>query len=117
RMIVVRVVPIFLLGTSLSLPILWEKTFFFGFSPVEACRMLYSENPFAESVKIADYLRGHTSRDETIAVLRSEPEIYFYAHRNAATGYVYTYGLVAPQVYGRQMQEATVHYIARARPK
>src|SRR5437773_2695118 len=40
RMIVVRVVPIFLLGTSLSLPILWEKTFFFGFSPVEVCRML-----------------------------------------------------------------------------
>ena len=117
RMIVVRVVPIFLLGTSLSLPILWEKTFFFGFSPVEACRMLYSENPFAESVKIADYLRGHTSRDDTIAVLGSEPEIYFYAHRHSATGYIYTYGLMEPQKYARQMQEEMIHEIERARPK
>jgi len=39
--------------------------------------MIYSDNPFAESVKIADYLREHTSRDDTIAVLGSEPEIYF----------------------------------------
>ena len=77
RMIVVRFAPLFLLGVTLSLPIFWEKKFFFVVSPVEASRMIYSDNPFAESVKIADYLREHTSRDDTIAVLGSEPEIYF----------------------------------------
>ena len=77
RMIVVRFAPLFLLGVILSLPNFWEKKFFFVVSPVEASRMIYSDNPFAESVKIADYLREHTSRDDTIAVLGSEPEIYF----------------------------------------
>jgi len=62
RMIVVRFAPLFLLGVTLSLPIFWEKKFFFVVSPVEASRMIYLDNPFAESVKIADYLREHTSR-------------------------------------------------------
>jgi hypothetical protein len=117
RMIVVKFVPLLLLGTSLSLPILWDKKFFFGVSPVEACRMIYSDNPFAEAVKIADYLREHTSRDDTIAVLGSEPEIYFYSQRHSATGYIYTYGLMEPQKYARQMQEEMIREIERARPK
>jgi len=116
RMIVVRFAPLFLLGVTLGLPILWEKKFFFVFSPVEACRMIYSDNPFAESVKIADYLRDHTSPDDTIAVLGSEPEIYFYAQRHSATGYIYTYGLMEPQKYARQMQEEMIQEIERARP-
>ena len=117
RMIVVRFVPLFLLGITLSLPIFWEKKFFFVVSPVEASRMIYSDNPFAESVKIADYLRDHTSPDDTIAVLGSEPEIYFYSRRHSATGYIYTYGLMEPQKYARQMQEEMIHEIERARPK
>jgi hypothetical protein len=117
RIIVVRLLLIFVLGTSLGLPILWERKFFFGVSPVEASRMLYSEDPFAESVKIANYLREHTSRDDTIAVLGSEPEIYFYSQRHSATGYIYTYGLMEPQKYARQMQEEMIQEIERARPK
>jgi hypothetical protein len=117
RMIVVRFAPLFLLGVTLSLPIFWEKKFFFVVSPVEASRMIYSDNPFAESVKIADYLREHTSRDDAIAVLGSEPEIYFYAQRHSATGYIYTYGLMEPQKYAGQMQEEMIHEIERARPK
>jgi len=117
HMILVRFVPLVVLGTSLSLPILWEKKVFFGVSPVDACRMIYPDNPFAESVKIADYLREHTSRDDTIAVLGSEPEIYFYAQRHSATGYIYTYGLMEPQKYTRQMQEEMIHEIERAHPK
>ena len=117
RMIAVRFVPLFLLGTTLCLPILWDKKFFFGVSPVDACRMIYPDNPFPESIRIADYLREHTSSDDTIAVLGSEPEIYFYAQRRSATGYIYTYGLMEPQKYARQMQEEMIHEIERARPK
>jgi hypothetical protein len=117
RMIVVRFAPLFLLGVTLGLPIFWEKKFFFVASPVEASRMIYSDNPFAESVKIADYLRDHTSPNDTIAVLGSEPEIYFYAQRHSATGYIYTYGLMEPQKYAGQMQEEMIREIERARPK
>ena len=117
RTILVKFVPLVVLGTTLTLPILWQEKFFFRISPVGACRMMYSKNPFVESVKIADYLREHTSRDDTIAVLGSEPEIYFYAQRHSATAYIYTYGLMEPQKYARQMQEEMIHEIERARPK
>lgn len=117
RMIVVRLVPVFLLGAILSLPILWGKKIFFELSPSEACRMIYSDSPFAESIRIGQYLREHTNRDDTIAVLGSEPEIYFYAQRHSATGYIYTYGLMEPQKYARQMQDEMIHEIERASPK
>ena len=117
RMIVVRLVPVFLLGAILSLPILWGKKIFFELSPSEACRMIYSDSPFPESIRIGQYLREHTNRDDTIAVLGSEPEIYFYAQRHSATGYIYTYGLMEPQKYARQMQDEMIHEIERASPK
>ena len=100
-MIVVRFIPLFLLGVALSLPIFGDKKIFFEVSPVDASRMIYPENPFVESIRIADYLREHTSPNDTIAVLGSEPQIYFYSHRHSATGYIYTYGLMEPQKYAQ----------------
>jgi hypothetical protein len=117
RMILIRFIPLLLFAVALSLPILLDKKVFFGVSPIEACGMIYPENPFLESVRIGDYVREHTRPDDTIAVLGSEPEIYFYSQRHSATGYIYTYGLMEPQKYARQMQEELIHEIERARPK
>ena len=114
---VTRFIPLLLLSAALSLPIFWEKKFFLGVSPVEACRMIYPESPFPESIKIAEYVRDHTSQNDTIAVLGSEPQIYFYSHRYSATGYVYTYGLMEPQKYAQQMQQEMIHQIELAHPK
>ena len=52
--------------------------------------LIYGPNPFPEAVRVAEYLREHTNPTDTIAILGSEPEIYFYAHRHSATGYIYT---------------------------
>jgi hypothetical protein len=93
------------------------KQLFFEASPVEASRMIYSESPFVESIRIADYVREHTNGDDAIAVLGSEPEIYFYSRRHSATGYIYTYGLMEPQKYARRMQEEMISEIEHARPK
>ena len=47
----------------------------------------------------------------------SEPQIYFYSHRHSATGYIYTYPLMEPQKYARQMQSEMIHEIESAQPK
>jgi hypothetical protein len=117
RMTAVRFVPLLLLGAALSLPVLWDKKFFFEASPVEACRMIYPEAPFWESVRIAEYVRDHTSPNDTIAVLGSEPQIYFYSQRHSTTGYIYTYGLMEPQKYAQQMQQGMIREIERGLPK
>lgn len=115
--IAIAFLPLVLVTASLALPIISYRPLFFGFSPVEASRMIYTESPFPEAIRIGDYVRKHTSADDTIAVLGSEPEIYFYSRRHSATGYIYTYALMEPQKYARQMQEEMIGEIEAANPK
>jgi hypothetical protein len=113
----VRLALFVLFCVALSQPVLAATKFYFEVSPVEASRIVYRENPFPESVRIAEYLRDHTDVGDTIAVLGSEPQIYFYSKRHSATGYIYTYELMEPQSYARQMQEEMIRQIESARPK
>ena len=117
RPVIVRFIPILILGAAFTWSILTEKKFFFEVSPADASRMIYPESPFAESTKIAEYLREHTTPSDTIAVLGSEPQIYFYSNRHSATGYIYAYGLMEAQKYASQMQQEMIREIERARPK
>ena len=117
RRSLVRFVPLLLFCAALGQPILAARKFYFEVSPVEASRLCYGGNPFPESVRVAEYLRDHTEVGDTIAVLGSEPQIYFYSKRHSATGYIYTYGLMEPQSYARQMQEEMIREIESARPK
>jgi hypothetical protein len=117
RLTAVRLIPILILGFALAWPILAERKLFFEASPADASRIIYPESPFAESIRIAEYLREHTTRNDTIAVLGSEPQIYFYSDRRSAAGYIYTYGLMEPQKYASRMQQEMIREIERARPK
>jgi len=117
RSIVVQFIPILIVGTALAWPIVAERKFFLEASPAQASRMIYPESPFEESIRVAEYLREHTSPSDTIAVLGSEPQIYFYSDRHSATGYIYGYGLMEPQKYAGQMQQEMIREIERARPK
>ena len=79
--------------------------------------MIYDGSPFPEAIRIAEYLREHTNADDKIAVLGSEPEIYFYSHRHSATGYIYMYGLMELHQYALQMQREMIQEIETAHPK
>jgi hypothetical protein len=117
RPILIRFVPLLLFAVALSVPILLDKKNFFEVSPNQACGLIYPDNPFLESVRIGTYVRDHTEPGDTIAILGSEPEIYFYSHRHSATGYIYTYELMEPQKYAHQMQQEMIREIEAARPK
>lgn len=113
----VRFAPLLLFCAALGQPILAARKFYIELSPAEMSHMIYGANPFLESVRVAQYLRDHTEAGDTIAVLGSEPQIYFYSRRHSATGYIYTYELMEPQSYARQMQEEMIRQIESARPK
>jgi 4-amino-4-deoxy-L-arabinose transferase-like glycosyltransferase len=106
-----------LFAAVLAFPLWRNRQFFFFLSPKEACRTLYGLDPFPESLPIANYLRQHTAPNDTLAVLGSEPQIYFYAHRHSASGYIYMYPLLELQKYSRQMQHEMIREIESARPK
>jgi hypothetical protein len=102
---------------ALFWPVWSFKAFFFDWPPLEACRLVYNGNPFVECPRVADYLNKHSGPDETVAILGSEPEIFFDAHRNSATGFIYTYGLMEEQPLAESMQKDMENEIKASNPR
>jgi len=100
----------------LSAYVIAERQYCFSIGPVELSRATFGANPFPEAVDIAAYVRARTTPTDRIAVLGSEPEIYFYADRASATGYIYTYPFMESQPYSLQMQREMTEEIQAARP-
>ena len=69
-----------------------------------------------ESMAVAGYIQEHSLPTDRVAVLGSEPEIYFLAQRHSATGYIYTYPLMESQPYAAQMQRQMISEIESIRP-
>ncbi|HEY1660803.1 MAG TPA: glycosyltransferase family 39 protein [Verrucomicrobiae bacterium] len=86
-------------------------------TPGQISRELYDINPFPESVPIAEYLRAHTSTNDTIGVLGSEPQLFFLSGRRSASGYLYFYPLMEPQPFAPQMRKGFMQEMEGARPK
>jgi hypothetical protein len=109
--------PALLLLVALLSAVYQQEKFFFVMSPATVSRSVYGLNPFPESLEIARYLRENSSENDRIAVIGSEPQIYFYAGRRSATGHIYTYALMEDHGYARQMQEEMIGEIEAASPK
>ncbi len=94
-----------------------QRNYLFKAGPFAAARMIYGSNPFPEADEVAYYIKNHSAKDARVAVLGSEPEIYFYADRRSATGYIYTYGLMEEQPYAGEMQRQMIGEIEAAQPE
>ena len=110
-------IPAVVFAAGFAWAIFAQRGIFFQMSPQDVIRNLYPGNPFAEAIEIGKYIREHSEPNARVAVLGSEPEIYFYANRRSATGYIYVYGLMEEQKYATQMQQEMIGEIERARPE
>jgi len=111
-----HVLPVLVFVAAWALAIQSNAGFYFKLTPVQASRLCYPANPFLEAAPIAEYLRQHTAPTDTIMVFGSEPEIYFYAHRHSASGYIYTYSLMEDQPYWPAMQKEMMKEVEANRP-
>jgi len=114
---VLLLIPVAVFAFSFTYSVVRESTLFFKLDPITACRTIYGLNPFPEAVRIGEYLRGQMTPGATLAVLGSEPEIYFYSGRHSATGYIYTYGLMEEQKYAGIMRQQMIHEVETSRPE
>ena len=112
-----HIIPLLLFSGAVAYGFVSERSYFFFLPPEKAGRAIYGTNPFPEAVEIARYIRDRTSTNDRIAVLGSEPEIYFYADRLSATGHIYMYGLMDDHPYAERMQMQMIREIETARPK
>lgn len=105
------------LGVALAWCVFVQRWVFFQMTPEQICEATYSGNPFLESVQMAQAIRDHSKPDALVAVVGSEPEIYFYSQRHSATGYIYTYPLMESQPYAGTMQKEMIDQIETNRPE
>lgn len=97
---------------------LWtQQDYLFRMNSFQASRSSFSVNPFPESFEIANFLRQRTTEEDRIAILGSEPQILFYAHRRPVNGHVYMYPLMDAGDHARRMQHELIGDIEQKRPR
>ena len=110
-------VPLLLFLAAFAYTIYGQREIFFQMTPLEVCRSIYGANPFPEALDVARLVRNQTPKGAPLAIVGSEPEIFFYADRPSATGYIYTYELMEPQKYAAIMQNEMIAEIEKAQPE
>ncbi len=107
---------ILLAAGAIIYAIVTERVYLFELTPAEISRSAFGQNPFPESVKIADYIEKNSQPNDSIAILGSEPQICFYARRHSATPYIYVYPLMGTHKYVPSMQKEMIQQIESAKP-
>lgn len=97
--------------------VFYQRKYFFEWPANQIVQIIYHLDPVLETPVIAQYIREHSPADARIAVIGSEPQIYFYARRRAATGYLYTYALMEPQPFALRMQREMISEIEASQPE
>jgi hypothetical protein len=108
--------PIWIYALTVMATMLTCARIWFRATPTQAARITYQADPFPEAEEVAKFIRANTAPAEPLAVLGSEPELYFLSRRHSVTGYIYTYGMMEPQPFARRMQEEMIRDIEAARP-
>jgi hypothetical protein len=83
----------------------------------QGAHALYGAELFPEAETVSAFIDRNSKPDAQIAVLGSEPEIYFLARRHSATGYIYVYPLMEPQPFAHEMQVEMIREIETNSPE
>jgi 4-amino-4-deoxy-L-arabinose transferase-like glycosyltransferase len=110
-------IPVVVFSAAFAYAVIGQWDVLFEMDPVAVCQHVYGAMLFPEALPIARYLDAHTAPDEPVMVLGSEPEIYFYAKRHSATGFIYMYGLLEHQQYSFEMQNKMIGEVKAAQPQ
>ena len=110
-------IPMALFGLSYLSALRGQRKYLFKMNPLHVHREMYKGDGFPEAMAVGEYIRDHSSSQDRLAVLGSEPEIYFYARRRSATGYIYMYPLMEKQKFALRMQSDMIHEIEETQPK
>jgi uncharacterized protein YqfB (UPF0267 family) len=85
----------------------------------EASKKMYvppDVSVFPETVEVADYIKSHSDKNDSIVVMGSEPQIYFYLNHIAPTGFIYFFFLTEKHPYTEKMREEFIKKVEAAAP-
>lgn len=113
--IIVAALAVIVIGGQIYL----ERGMLFAANAEDASWQMYGPLPFAmnEARNLAAILRPNLSATDTVAVMGSEPQLYFYLKKKAPTGFLYLYYLTEGQPYAGMMRREFIGDIERSRPE
>lgn len=106
--------------TALIVPMAYARIASAQMTTVERSAWLYSvygTSPFAAAEEVGIYIKKHSSPDDRILVIGSEPEILFYANRKSATRYTIFFPLTGPYADAEAMTQEFLEDIQEHPPK
>lgn len=112
-----KIVAILIMMLALGIGLSENSAYYFIEKPADISRRIYGSNPFVESEAIGDFIRRKTKPGDKVAVLGSEPQIYFFAQRQSATGFIYMYPMMEMHDFNLAMQEQMIQEVEAADPE
>ena len=112
-----KILPALVCLLILGWVVYFQNAFFFQLPAETVSQIVYwGDTPFADMPEVGNYILTNSAPSATVAVIGSEPEIYFYAQRHSATGYMYMYPLMEQQPFASEMQQEMISEIQTNKP-
>lgn len=93
------------------------KSYYYHPNYERILRTVYGNNPFPESMEIANFINANTKPEDNIILLGSEPQIYFYTHKKCPSRFAYFTALVNNTPYHKEWQREFARDVEKANPK
>lgn len=113
---VFQTLPLIFLALALCWVVYYHAFFYFQWPADRVSAGIYPSEPFVEAVAVGNYLRDHSAPDAKVALLGSEPEIFFYGRRHSVSEFIYTDLLMKPEPVASSMQRDMMREIESNRP-
>lgn len=94
-----------------------HKDYYFHPNYDRILRNVYGNNPFPESMKIAEYINANSTPEDKIAVMGSEPQIYFYTKKQASSRHCFFSAIVENVPEHHEWQREFVRGIEKDKPR
>ena len=94
-----------------------NRSLFSAGSQDELIREIYGQDFFNATKKAGEYVAKHSNENSTVAIFGAEPEIWFYAQRKAASGYLYVYPLLEHHKFVQLMRQQFYEEVKKNQPE
>jgi hypothetical protein len=93
------------------------KEYYFEPDYESILRSVYGDNPFPEAWEISEYINAHSKPEDGIAIVGSEPEIYFYTKKKCPSRHAYFSFLVWDVPESAKWQREFTSDVEKAKPR
>ncbi|MES2568261.1 MAG: glycosyltransferase family 39 protein [Bacteroidota bacterium] len=93
------------------------KNYYFKPNYERILRTVYGNNPFPESMEVANWINLNAKPEDNIVLLGSEPQIYFYTKKKSPSRHAYFAAIVDNVPQHKEWQREFVKDVEKAKPK